>query len=253
MPVLPATSLSTRQTLYLVVLQCVGASALDAGLLFGLHVLIFMNPNVPVQLWPFPTTIAGDMFVSLLLTSVLTWVIAGAMVWGDILQGDAGPLKLAPLALEPVALLAAQGGWKAWATTVSPAWDAAGWESAGVLTSWGAVAPTEKSTARWYHALGANAARGAVFGIALFVVVWPIAVGICAGVWGNDGYSNYPLAPTIFAVFGAVLGAIITPVVATLALATAGRAAATYKAQAALPPAVEGLSPLASLRDGGVV
>lgn len=252
MPLLPPTPLGTRHTLYILILQCLGASALDAGLLFGLHVLIFMNPSVPVQLWPFPTTIAGDLFVSLLLTSVLTWVIAGAMVWGDVLAGSGGPLRLAPLTLQPVALLAARGGWAAWMTTVSPVWDAAGWERAGVRSSWRRVAAEAKSAARWYHAAGANAARGGVFGVALAVVVWPVAVGICAGTWGNDGYTNYPLAPTIFAVYGAVLGGVITPVVATLALGTAGRAAEAYTAQSA-PPAVEGLSPLASLRDGGVV
>ena len=217
MPILPPTPLSTRHKLYIGVLQCAGSSALDAGIMFGLHVLIFMNQTV--QLWPLPTTIAGDMFVSLLITSILTWVIAGAMVWGDVSKGSAGPLKLAPLALESVARLAAQGGWKGWITTVSSVFDADGWACAGVATGLertgtvrnrvggGGDAVGTVKPHRWFHAVGANAARGAVFAILLFVVVWPISVGICAGVWGNDNYTNYPQAPGIFAVYGAVLGA----------------------------------------------
>lgn len=235
-------------------MQCIGAALLDAGLLFGLHVLIFMNPNVPVQLWPFPTTIAGDFFVSLIVTSALTWIIGGAMVWGDVIVGSAGPLKLAPLTLDAVTRLAARGGWIGWMATVSSVFDAEGWSRAGVRTSLDirvndTVTLTKKLPTRWFHAAGANGARGVVFGMMLFFIVWPIAVGICAGLYGNDGYNNYPQAPAIFAVYGAFIGAIITPVVATLSLATAGRAAAAYSAALDAPGA--GASAGAGVVGGG--
>jgi hypothetical protein len=238
MTLLDPTPLSLRHALYIGGLQCVGAAALDAGLLFGLHVLIF-SAKEPVKIWLFPTTVAGDLFVSLLLTSTLTFVIAGAMVWGDVLLGARGPLRLAPLALEPVARLARGGGLVGWALTVSSVFDADAWaravdSTAAVSAGDGgaASAAAAKTRRTWVHAVGANAARGAAWGVALSVVVWPVAVGICAGLYGSE-LPNYPQAPTIFAVFGAVIGAIITPLVATLALATAGRAAAAHATQAA--------------------
>jgi hypothetical protein len=238
---LSPTALSTRQLLYIIVLQCIGASALDAGLLFALHVLIFKNAP-KVELWPFPTTIAGDLWVSLILTSTLTFVIAGAMVWGDVIKGSNGPLRIAPLTLLGVNRIVAHGGYAAWMLTVSPVFDADTWVRAGVLTGFErssrgaaelvAAAPPRS---RWFTAAGANAARGAAFGVLLSIIVWPIAVGICAATWGNDGYSSYPVAPTIFCVYGCIIGAIITPVVATLALATAGRAAPAYCVLTAVP------------------
>jgi len=55
-------------------------------------------------------------------------------------------------------------------------------------------------------------------------------VGICAGVWGGDNYNSFPQAPLILAVFGAAVGAVATPVAATLALATAARWGPAHRA-----------------------
>jgi hypothetical protein len=85
---------------------------------------------------------------------------------------------------------------------------------------------------RWYHALGANAARGLAWSVPIFCVVWSVAVGICAGVWGDEGYNHFPQAPLIFAVYGAALGLVATPIAATLTLASAARWEAAYGAAA---------------------
>ena len=51
-----------------------------------------------------------------------------------------------------------------------------------------------------------NALRGATFSCLYFFLIWPAAVGICFSYWGLSGYSTYPQAPVILAVYGGVLG-----------------------------------------------
>jgi hypothetical protein len=86
---------------------------------------------------------------------------------------------------------------------------------------------------RWLLALAANAARGLAWGVPIFLLVWSIGVGVCAAIWGNDNYSAFPQTPVIFAVFGAAIGLVATPIAATLALATAARWQSAHVAAAA--------------------
>jgi hypothetical protein len=74
-------------------------------------------------------------------------------------------------------------------------------------------------------ALLANSLRGLAWAVPFFCVFWPIAIGICAGVWGSgpDGYSHFPHTPLILAVYAGILGAVSTPLAAYFALKSAGR------------------------------
>lgn len=83
------------------------------------------------------------------------------------------------------------------------------------------------------RALTANAARGLAWCLPAFLVMWPLSIAICAGIWGDSRYNNFPQAPLIMAVYGGVLGALTTPIAAACALVTAGRWAT---ALGGLPP-----------------
>ena len=64
----PSTVFTTRHILYIVIMQCIGPGIVNAALIFGLHVAIFY-PAPSVDLFDFPTTMAGDMYVTLLATT----------------------------------------------------------------------------------------------------------------------------------------------------------------------------------------
>ena len=115
---LPSSPLTRRHVCYLVLLQCLGAAIFDAAILFGIHVAVFSGAD-PVRLWTMPTTIAGDMFVSLLITCLLTWPIVGLVVWGDLKLR-----RIAPLGVPCIAAAAARGGFVRWVVTVSSVVDA---------------------------------------------------------------------------------------------------------------------------------
>jgi hypothetical protein len=271
-PLLPATRLARPHVAYLLLPMCLGAALLNAAIFFGIHVAVFNDRSKAIHLWPLPSSVAGDMAVSLFIALLLTWPIVGLVVWGDLSRR-----RIAPLASPRLAAAAARGGCARWLLTVSAVVDASGWAAeaeaaeregaapraagaaaadagstvnAGALTG---VAPTGVATTgvgpvaptgaaprlaparapRWLLALAANAARGLAWGVPIFCLVWSIGVGVCAAIWGNDNYNAFPQTPAIFAVFGAAIGLVATPIAATLALATAARWQSAHVAAAA--------------------
>jgi hypothetical protein len=71
-----------------------------------------------------------------------------------------------------------------------------------------------------------------------FCVLWPIAVGILAGVWGSDGYNDYPQPQIIFAVFCGILGLCQGVWLAWCILHSAARLCKAFPAVVVAPTAV---------------
>jgi hypothetical protein len=72
-----------KQRLYIVVMQLIGAMALDLvmNLFFGyLKYKNILDHIVPV--WGWPELVSGHVVVETIVQSVLTWVIAGGLVRG---------------------------------------------------------------------------------------------------------------------------------------------------------------------------
>ena len=55
------------------------------------------------------------------------------------------------------------------------------------------------------------------------MVFWALGVGICAAIWGGTNYNHFPQTPLIFTVYGAAIAFFFSPIVALIALTTAGR------------------------------
>jgi hypothetical protein len=71
--------------------------------------------------------------------------------------------------------------------------------------------------------IGSMIARAAAFCVPVFLVFWPITVGLLIiGQGTRSHYNHWPTPQLVKLLFGAVLGAVITPAVAYLALVRMG-------------------------------
>jgi len=85
--------LDTRQWIYVAVLQGVGAGLVDLGLNYLVGYATyqkFISSTVPV--WGWPNLIGGQVIVETLVESLLTWLIVGTMTSLDIRNGRVAPL-----------------------------------------------------------------------------------------------------------------------------------------------------------------
>jgi len=85
----------------------------------------------------------------------------------------------------------------------------------------GAAAPPRQETIA--RALGGLALRALVITPPLFVLFWPIFMGVTAAIWGSDGYNNFPQPELILAVYGFCLAALTTPLLSMAVLFRAER------------------------------
>lgn len=81
-------------------------------------------------------------------------------------------------------------------------------------------------------ALGGLVLRGLAFSVPSFLIFWPITVGICAAIWGNTGYNNFPQPALIFAVYTGLLGFVAGPILGMAVMLSAARTQMVRKRQA---------------------
>jgi hypothetical protein len=215
--------LTRRHLLYLLLVQGLLAGLLDAGINFGLHTAVYSSGGIALTGFSTPqgqpaTPIAGDMAITLFVQLLLTWLIVGLLVWNDVRIGLIAPLE--PTAFGAACLpapphLAGLSLQRAtvWATDMDDVVGARYWRA-----RLGQAAPRNGLTAA-----GSNVLRGLVWAVPAFCVLWPIGVGLTGGIFGTYDFQRFPLVPSIFAVYGGVLGLLTTPIAAACALVTAGR------------------------------
>ncbi len=84
--------LTTRQKLYVLGLQGVGPLVLD-GAVNGLIAWgIYSTSNHPISLWSMPLPLSGDLFVTTVVQSILTWLLVGVFVRNDMRRGTVTPI-----------------------------------------------------------------------------------------------------------------------------------------------------------------
>eukprot|EP00475_Leptophrys_vorax_P043682 TRINITY_DN848_c0_g1_i1.p1 TRINITY_DN848_c0_g1~~TRINITY_DN848_c0_g1_i1.p1 ORF type:complete len:220 (+),score=59.56 TRINITY_DN848_c0_g1_i1:128-787(+) len=89
--------MTVKQRLYIIIMQLLGAMLLD----FGLNLLFsylkyksnISNGDI-IPVWGWPNLVAGHVAVETIVQSVLTWVIAGALVRGDVRRGKVEKLSV---------------------------------------------------------------------------------------------------------------------------------------------------------------
>jgi hypothetical protein len=243
---------------------------------------VFSSDDDAVQLFAFPKTIAGNLAVTLIVQTLLTTMIGGALAWEDVWQRRVAPLSssAAPCAcvrrvLAAQTTIEADAGALAreaaccaggrprlpqplgLAPDVRPATPAASLVSRSCccrgcsaffvgLCAWATALPdpihyrslTElgrggaRTRAGLWTSLGGLVVRGLFFAPFLFVVFWPLFVGVIAAIYGSDGdepprgvYNKFPQPEIILTVYGFTLAAVSTPLLSFCVLFRAARVA----------------------------
>eukprot|EP01084_Bolivina_argentea_P076286 138244_1 len=86
-------ALTKGQKIYLVGLQGIGPLILNGGINGAIAYLIYSTTTDPLSLWLMPMPLSGDLFVTTIIQSVLTWILVGVLVRNDIRKNNVSPIS----------------------------------------------------------------------------------------------------------------------------------------------------------------
>ncbi|KAK9719509.1 hypothetical protein K7432_004754 [Basidiobolus ranarum] len=195
MPSVPLRSLLTRkQILYLVVMHSIGAGILDAGINFGIATAMYKGSSKPVQLWSINNnTIAGDAGVTIIIQTILTWILDTLATTKDLKKNVITPIR--------------------------------GFHPKNAIFRWFLDVEGHRNTS-FITKLLHDILRGFVYCFPIFVVFWPISMGIMAGIGEGPGpeysFNHWPTPQIFKGVYAGLLGIFTTPIITFLVLTRAG-------------------------------
>ncbi|KAK4200842.1 hypothetical protein QBC40DRAFT_199670 [Triangularia verruculosa] len=228
---LPTTSkLSTHQFIYLFVLDGLGALVVSGGINFAIAYAMYTapqyttgisgNPPDTITLWSFPSTLAGDAAVTIILQCLVTWLIELFLVNRDLKRGGVAPVGM----FNSTGLL--NGKLGRWFCSL-PALEVS--EKGVVVEGSRAVSPypTGSGVLGWVRFLLAQATRSMVVAMVSFLVFWGPTVGLLIAAGRSNGKGDWEYdatwTPQLFKlILGGVLGLVTTPVMAGVWLVRAG-------------------------------
>ncbi|ORX95443.1 hypothetical protein K493DRAFT_315020 [Basidiobolus meristosporus CBS 931.73] len=186
-PSVPLRMILTRKhILYLAVMHSIGAGILDAGINFGIATAMYKTSDNPVQLWSLKNnTIAGDAGVTIIIQTILTWVLDTLATNGDLKRGIITPIR--------------------------------GYHPKNSVFRWFLDVEGHRNT-KFLTRLIHDCLRGFIYCFPIFVVFWPIGVGIMAGFTFN----HWPTPQIFKAVYAGLMGIFTTPIITFIVLVRAG-------------------------------
>lgn len=166
----------------------------------------------PIRLFQLPNTLAGDAAVTMILQSIITWLVELVLVNRDLARGGVAPVGFIR----------------------QPTWRAARWflflDRDGKAEAEGGEVGSG-TRAYWARFLASQVLRAMVVAVVAFVVLWGPAVGMLTAVGrrsGGDWDFEKTWTPQVFKlVLGGVLGLLQTPAFAAFWLVRAGWALRT--------------------------
>ncbi|KAK3692304.1 hypothetical protein B0T22DRAFT_10030 [Podospora appendiculata] len=207
----PTERMTGHQKFYILGLDGVGAAILSGGINFAIAYAMYTTQDTvakPIRLWQLPNTLAGDAGVTILLQSIITWLIELLLVNRDLASGGVAPIGFIP---------PPQHRWLRWFMFLDRTAEAA----------------TPGSVLHWVYFLASQVLRALIVAVATFCLVWGPSVGILTAVGtrsGGDWVFEKTWAPEVFKlVLGAVLGILQTPLFTVFWLARAGWALRTHE------------------------
>jgi hypothetical protein len=218
----PTKSLSGHQIFYIFIIDGLGAAILSGGINFAIAYgksLLFpsvallhsfplllsspaTNPTTamyttqdtaahPIRLFQLPNTLAGDAAVTIIVQSLITWLIECALVSRDLRTGGVSPIGFLPRPQHP--LLRRLFFLDEFASGASP-------------------------KQHWLVFLVENIARALATAVVGFVLLWPVSVGVLTAFGrreGGDWVYEKTWTPQVFKfVLGGVWALLQTPVYA---------------------------------------
>ncbi|CCE65351.1 hypothetical protein TPHA_0K02210 [Tetrapisispora phaffii CBS 4417] len=203
---------------YVVLLQGVISGIISGGVEFAIAYGMYQKSKNLVTLWAFPNTFSGDCALTLFIQVGVTWVTQELIVGWDCYRTNNEIIKL------PDFLLAEKPrNWFAFLYfEVNRGLIYKDYEEKPTLKMYlrKNFAPYIKSRGNFVNFCAwivNRAIRGLIFGVALFLIVWPVTMGIMAGIghriYGHDYYfNNYPTPQIAKLIYGFVIGLITSPV-----------------------------------------
>ncbi|PRP75727.1 hypothetical protein PROFUN_09151 [Planoprotostelium fungivorum] len=191
---------TTRNILYIIVMNVIGATILDAGINLGIAAAMYTNAY-PVRVWEFPNTMAGDAAVTVFIQGILTWVISGMLTSRD--------LRLAAFGISPIRA----------PRSIREGPRIVQWFFGGNLD----ILERRIGHSERLRRLVSSIVHGVIYSIAIFFIAWPIGVGILAATAGPGGFiAGWPTAAYFKAAFGGGMGFWQTPIIVVIAMMRKG-------------------------------
>lgn len=191
-----------KHILYLVVMMMVGAALLDAIINGGLAALMYHDQGY-IRMWEWPTTLGADIIITVLLTGILTWIIASNLVMRDMRVG--------------IPLLGKLGSLGVYSPEFRRGWLYNYFLKTEDLIRW----PGKKHLKQHFLKLIFLILRGVPFTVICFIIFGPATLAVMMALEYGAGIDLWwPSAVVFKAIWGGGLGFFITPVVGVMAMAS---------------------------------
>ncbi|KAK5653362.1 hypothetical protein OQA88_9054 [Cercophora sp. LCS_1] len=201
----PTPRLTPHQILYIFVLDGLGAMILSGGINLAIAYAMYTTSPPPVRLFQLPNTLAGDAAVTIILQSIITWLVELVLVNRDLSKGSVAPLGFVP---QP--------------TTRALRW---------FMFLDRREAKEEKGLGHWVKFLASQVLRAFLVAVVCFAVFWGPCVGCLMRLGrrsGGDWEFDATWTPQVFKlVLGGLLGLVQTPAFVVFWLVRAGWALQT--------------------------
>ncbi|KIJ34153.1 hypothetical protein M422DRAFT_782981 [Sphaerobolus stellatus SS14] len=198
--------LSRKQAFYLFVMQGCGGAILDALANFGIACAIYRTTTREIRVWPLSmNTIAGDLGVTVIIQSMLTTLIVGVLVRGDMKAAKIEPFSHPWPSLHVDSLLRGGRFKRNLGRAISF------FSPTQVLSLQNGFRPA-------IHSLFMILLRGFFTSIISFIIFWPLAIAVIAPLYGGLNVHGTWVPEITKAIFGGILGLFQTPLIAALIL-----------------------------------
>ncbi|KAK4187214.1 hypothetical protein QBC35DRAFT_464037 [Podospora australis] len=202
----PTTKFTAHQIFYIFILDGLGAMVVSGGINFGIAYAMYTSPtslSQPITLWAFPSTLAGDAAVTIILQCLVTWFIELFLVNRDLASGGVAPVGFIP---QPTT-----SSWARWFF---------------FLDSRQSQKEHARKPGQWVGFILSQATRAMILAFVSFCLFWGPTVGLLmlAGEKrGNDWVYGHTWVPQLCKmILGGVLGLLGTPGMVLFWLCRAG-------------------------------
>ncbi|KAJ4423198.1 hypothetical protein N0V82_002192 [Gnomoniopsis sp. IMI 355080] len=88
----PSTKLTLHQFLYIFGSHGIGAMIISGGINFAIAYAMYTTTDDPVRLFELPNTLVGDAAVTVIMQTIMTWLIEMLVVNRDLRKGNIQPI-----------------------------------------------------------------------------------------------------------------------------------------------------------------
>lgn len=223
--------------LYVLGMHGIGSFIISGGLEFAIAYGMYTHSEYAVTLWAFPNTVSGDCALTVFIQCVVTWFLEELLIGFDIFN-DAIPtfdiIQRPHNRLVRNYLEILEPGEKPWDQKLLgfiPGTPQINYRHTAIEFRQDPGYEHPKTKHKWsrgcaiiFFWLLNKAARALLLGCVLWAIIWPITMGILAGIGhhrpGTIEYTlnHFPEPQIVKLLYGGILGLFCTPIMASVIL-----------------------------------